>query len=445
MKKIKKISIVGFGRFGKVLYDLMGPDFEITIYDKNKKAYQDIKILKKDKIAKNIKEIYQSQAIFYAVPIECFENVISNHRKYFKNHILVDVLSVKQHPANIFKKYLKGTSARATLSHPMFGPDSSKYGFKNFPIVLNKFTASSQEYTFWKKYFSKKGLRIVELSAKEHDKLAANSQGVTHFIGRLLADFGFKPTLIDTLGSKKLQKVMGQTCNDTWQLFLNLQNYNPYTKQMRIKLGSSYSKLYNKLLPKRVNSGNIVYGIQGGIGSFNEEAILQYTNNNKIKNYKIKYLYTTPKVLKELHKGNIDFGLFAIHNSVGGIVEESIRAMAKYKFAIVEEFQIFIRHFLMKRKNIEKEKIKTIMAHPQVLKQCKITLKQKYPGMRFKSGKGDLIDTAQAAKSLSKNRLPKNTAILGPKALSTLYDLQIIGKDFQDNKENYTSFLLISR
>jgi arogenate dehydrogenase (NADP+) len=442
---MKKVSIIGFGRFGKVLYRLMKKDFELIIFDKKKQAYEGIDLGKKHRIARNILELYQSQTIFYAVPIDCFENVISKHRKYFKNHVLIDVLSVKKHPARVFKKYLKGSKGQAILTHPMFGPDSSKCGFDGLPIVLDKFMASAKEYAFWKKYFSKKGLKVVEMSAKEHDRLAANSQGITHFIGRLLAESKFGPTSIDTLGAKNLQEVIEQTCNDTWQLFLNLQNYNPYTKQMRIRLGKAYDKLYNRLLPQRVSLGHIVYGIQGGVGSFNEEAIFQYTDKNRIKNYKIKYLYTTKKVLRELHKGNIDFGLFAIHNSVGGMVEESIKAMASYKFRVIEEFDILVRHFLMKRKDAGTKKIKTIMAHPQVFKQCQATLKKKYPKMLLKSGRGDLIDTAEVAKLLSKKRLPPNTAILGPKNLSKLYNLEIIDKDLQDNKINYTSFLLVGR
>ncbi|PJE60117.1 hypothetical protein COU86_06070, partial [Candidatus Roizmanbacteria bacterium CG10_big_fil_rev_8_21_14_0_10_36_26] len=271
------------------------------------------------------------------------------------------------------------------------------------------------------------------------------SQGVTHFIGRLLEKFRFKPTEIDSLGAKKLQEVMGQTCNDTWQLFNDLQNLNPYTKSMRIELGRTYDLLYNQLLPKRINKKKIIFGIQGGKGSFNKEAILFYTNKNKIKNFKIKYLFTSEKVLKNLHEGNIDFGLFAIQNAVGGVVEESTHAMAKYKFKIVEEFEILVRHFLMKRKDVSVGEIKTIMAHPQNFRQCKDNLRKKYPNMKLVSGKGDLVDTAKAAEALADGKLEKNIAILGPKTLAKIHDLEIIDENLQDSKNNLTSFFLVSR
>lgn len=427
---MKTIAIVGFGRFGKTLYHLLKDDFKIIIFDRNRP----------------IKEIFGADVIFYAVPISAFEKVIKNHKQYFRdNQLLIDVLSVKEHPEKIFRKYLKGKKTQAILTHPMFGPDSSKNGFKGLPLIINRFTSDSQNYEFWKNYFIKKGLKIIEISPKVHDQLAAGSQGITHFIGRLLNEMNFQETSIDSLGAKKLHEVMDQTCHDTWELFLDLQNYNFYTKRMRLKLGQAYDKFYNQLLPKRISKKHLVFGIQGGIGSFNEEAIFYYLKKQKIKKYKIKYLYTTEKVLKNIHEDNIDLGLFAIQNAIGGIVQESTHAMAKYKFKIIEEFEISIKHFLMKRKDVKSREIKTIMAHPQVFQQCPKTLDEKYPNFDLISGKGDLLDTAKAAAALAHGKIPKNTAILGPKNLAKIYNLDIIDENLQDDKKNLTTFFLIKR
>lgn len=440
---MKSVTIVGFGRFGKTLYRLIKDDFLITLYDK--KGVDDKNLTEKTKIAKSINEIYDNEVIFFAVPISSFEGVINSHRKYFnKNHLLIDVLSIKMHPAKIFKKYLDG-NIQALLTHPMFGPDSSKEGFAGLSLVMDKFMANDDQFTFWKNYFSSKGLRVIEISAKEHDRLAAQSQGVTHFIGRLLEEFKFKPTQIDTLGAKKLYEVMNQTCNDTWELFLNLQNYNQYTKQMQIRLGKAYDNLYNKLLPELINPPFITYGIQGGRGSNNEEAIQHYLKQVGIKKYKIKYLYTSENVLSTLNKGDIDRGQFAISNSEVGIVDESLRAMGKYKFKITKQYAIKISHALMIRKDAKFSEITKIMTHPQVLAQCKDTLARKYSYLQQTSGEDEFIDQSMVAKYLSEKRLPKTIAIIGNKVLADLYDLQIIEDNLQDAKENYTSFLQVAR
>jgi len=429
-----KVAIVGFGRFGKTLYRMIKDDFNIAIYDP-----------KYRRSVKNLAEVYKCLVVFYAVPISYFEKVIAGHRKHFKDHLLIDVLSVKTYPKEVFKKYLKGTRARAILTHPLFGPDSSKEGFAGLPLVIDRFNSKSEEYAFWKKYFSGKGIVVVQMTAEKHDRLAAKSQGLAHFIGRMLKEMEFKKSPIDTVGVKKLHEVMNQTCNDTWELFLNLQNYNLYTKAMRLSLGRAYDKLYNELLPKRVDPQKIIFGIQGGVGSFNEEALLDYITRHKIGNYGIKYLYTSEKVLRELHRGDIDYGQFAMHNSIGGIVGESTHALAKYKVKIIEEFAIIVRHFLMRRKDADFKKIKTIMAHPQVFAQCKSTLNKRYKDWKLISGKGNMLDTAVAAKNLSLGKLPRNTAILGPLNLAKLYDFEVMDENLQDNKQNYTSFFMVSR
>lgn len=99
----------------------------------------------------------------------------------------------------------------------------------------------------------------------------------------------------------------------------------------------------------------------------------------------------------------------------------------------------------MKRRDVSPHVVDTILAHPQVLKQCRSSLSRKYPGWKLESGEGDLIDTAQAAKALSEGRLRESICILGSKDLSRLYDLKIIDKNLQDDKENYTSFMLVCR
>lgn len=185
------------------------------------------------------------------------------------------------------------------------------------------------------------------------------------------------------------------------------------------------------------------YGIQGGKGSFNEEAARHYFNQNNLSGYELEYLFTTENVLQALNKGQITLGQFAVFNSLGGMVTESIYAMAKHKFEIIDEFAIKIRHFLMTKPDVSFDNIETIWAHPQVLKQCRQSLKTKYPALIQVSGEGNLIDTAQAAKALFEGSLSESTAILGPHALAGLYGFSVVDKDLQDDRENFTSFLVV--
>jgi hypothetical protein len=310
---------------------------------------------------------------------------------------------------------------------------------------MDRFKTDAGNYKYWKDYFASKKLKVVEMTPDQHDRMAANSQGLTHFVGRLLEEYGLGDSPIDTLGARKLLAIKQQTTGDSWQLFNDLQHYNPYTKKMRLQLGEAYDKVYNKLLPRQASPDYLTIGIQGGKGSFNEEAVMYWLERSEITDYKIKYLHTTQKVLAALHSGEVDRGLFAIHNSVGGAVGESIEAMARYKFTIVEEFAIIIAHAMMIRDDAEYGDITTIMSHPQVFAQCKHTLPRKYPHLKLESGKGELIDHAKVAERLAAHKLPSNIATMGSKILADIYGLKIVEDNLQDAKENYTSFLMVKR
>ena len=116
-------------------------------------------------------------------------------------------------------------------THPLFGPDSFNLN-KNLKMTMYAEKDIYKVYNFWKEFFSGQGIEIINMNPKIHDKLAANSQGLTHFIGRTLMNFGAKRTNIDTEGYRNLLNLMEQTCNDTQQLYNDLQKYNPYTKKM---------------------------------------------------------------------------------------------------------------------------------------------------------------------------------------------------------------------
>jgi len=79
-KLYEKISIVGFGRFGKVLYRLVKDDFVVTVYTR-KPINSGTEISPNTVLTNSIQDIYKSDVIFFAVPIDAFESVIKAHKK----------------------------------------------------------------------------------------------------------------------------------------------------------------------------------------------------------------------------------------------------------------------------------------------------------------------------------------------------------------------------
>ena len=85
------------------------------------------------------------------------------------------------------------------------------------------------------------------MTPDEHDKMAASSQGITHLIGRALNESGVRSTEINTLGFNELLCVIEQTCNDSWDLFQDLQIYNPYTNEMIDNFVASIANVYKQV------------------------------------------------------------------------------------------------------------------------------------------------------------------------------------------------------
>jgi len=444
--KAEKVSIVGFGRFGQVLASILKDDFVVQVTDADLAA--GAKAEKAGVAFVSVDEAMSADAIFYCVPISLLESTLEQHVKYFadgKPRLIADVLSVKVHAKNIFTKLLP-PSCEALLTHPMFGPDSvAAKGLVGQTIVMDKFRCSDETYRFWKDFFERQQLAVIEMSAEEHDRVAAESQGLTHFVGRVLGEFGFAPTPIDTYGAKMLHQIQEQVNNDSWQLFEDLQTHNPFTVEMRVRLSDAQSRVFNKLLPNRINKDKLVVGIQGGRGSFNEEAATYYLSRTPNVPYELHYLHTTEHVLQALYEGRVDRGQFAIHNSLGGVVTESILAMANYRFHIVEEYAIKIAHALMIAPGADFNKCDTIMTHPQVLRQCKTNLEMKYQRLNKISGEGDLVDHAKVAELLAKGEIPANIATMGSKTLAKIHGLDIVEEGLQDLQENFTSFLWVER
>ena len=231
---MNRVSIIGFGRFGAMLHSLLSKGFEVDVFDKNSIDNSDVNEV-------SLEDALRNETIFIAVPIRDFENLVKDITKKIKNgKTVIDVCSVKVFPKKVMLDNLSNeTDIIAT--HPLFGPDSLKDS--GSVMTMESVRNTFGRYDFWKNYFESQNILIEEISAEEHDMMAARSQGLTHFVGRVIDDFGTNQTRIDTEGYKALHKLVNQTCNDTWELFEDIQNFNPFTEKMISELNESFEKI----------------------------------------------------------------------------------------------------------------------------------------------------------------------------------------------------------
>ncbi len=442
----RRVGVIGFGQFGRFWAKLLQADHDVIVTDRRDitpiAAELGLQVLPLPELCA------AAEAIFLCVPINLIEPVICEIKPYLKPGTLVlDTCSVKVHPAAMMQKHLGPMpDIELIATHPMFGPDSGAQGLDGLAMMLWPIKVAHPRYREWFNYFDRLGLHVVELSPDEHDRYAANSQGITHYIGRVLGEMGLRETPIDTRGFRTLRAVIRDTCNDTWELFHDLQSFNPYTKAMRLRLEAAFDTIYGKLLPERASATELVVGIQGGTGSFSEEACRHYCATHAVENYQINTLYTALGVLTALHHGEIDRGVVVIQNARGGVVLETVTAMSQYNCEIIEIFDIVLRHCLLCHPSARFEDIETIISHPQVLAQCESTLNRKYPHLKRSSQEGDLIDQALCAQHLAEGKLPKNVAVLASAVCADLFGLTIHDTNLQDlGEQNLTTFIWVKR
>lgn len=185
----------------------------------------------------------------------------------------------------------------------------------------------------------------------------------------------------------------------------------------------------------------IKVGIQGIEGSFSEQAAKSYCEKFGINDYELAYLVGSMNVLNSLTEGSIDTGIFAMENAQGGVVIESIEALAKNQCEIIDMFYIEISQNLLAKNGVALGDIEEIHSHQQALKQCKDYLAEQFWSKKLV----EEDDTAKAAQDLSEGKLSENVAVIASKFSAEKYGLNILQKDIHDLKRNLTLFLAVKK
>ena len=182
-------------------------------------------------------------------------------------------------------------------------------------------------------------------------------------------------------------------------------------------------------------------GIQGGKGSFSEQAATQFAINHGINEFNIVYQISSESVLSGLESDQTDYGVIAMENAQGGVVIESVEALARYRCSIIEMFHIPVDQNLLGVSGMNVGDITEIHSHQQALRQCKDFLSEYF----WTRPLIEEDDTAESARRLSEGKLPKTAGVIANKACAELYDLEILQESIHDLKHNLTLFLGVKK
>jgi prephenate dehydratase len=173
--------------------------------------------------------------------------------------------------------------------------------------------------------------------------------------------------------------------------------------------------------------------ILGPRGTFSEEAANLFE-----KDPDLLLCGDISEIFGHVADGSSELGIVPVENSLEGSIGMTSELLLKEDVKIYAEIVLDIRHSLMALTGTDIDDITEVISHPHALAQCKGTLK----GLDAKTR--NFSSTAEAAKEVAEKNM-EGTAAIAPKVAASLYGLEILKDNAQDESENQTRFFVISK
>ncbi len=175
--------------------------------------------------------------------------------------------------------------------------------------------------------------------------------------------------------------------------------------------------------------------IQGVKASFHDVAAKKFFN----KDFDLIECNSFPRLFEALSNNEADFAIMAIENALAGSILPNYALMQKHQFKIIGEVYLKIQMSLLCLSHELIEDIKYVQSHPMALLQCQKFLEQ-HPQIKLI----EHADTAEAAYDIKKNFMQGYAAIASSLA-AEVHGLKILNEGIEDNKLNFTRFLILSK
>ena len=175
--------------------------------------------------------------------------------------------------------------------------------------------------------------------------------------------------------------------------------------------------------------------IQGILGSFHDIAAHQYFHDEQMQ---LVCCSTFEQVFENIERDPTLIGVLAIENTIAGSLLHNYDLLRASGTTIVGEHKLHICHSICCLPDDDWTTIREVHSHPVALMQCRNFLAN-YPGLKAVGRE----DTAGSAEYIAKHRCKGWAAICHADA-ARLYGLKVLENHIEDNKHNFTRFLVVS-
>ena len=175
--------------------------------------------------------------------------------------------------------------------------------------------------------------------------------------------------------------------------------------------------------------------IQGEIGSFHDIAAHEFYRGEQIQ---LICCSTFEKVYEAVRQDPTVIAMAAIENTIAGSLLHNYELLRDSGTTVVGEHKLHITHCICCLPDDDWSTITEVHSHPVALMQTRHYLEH-HPQLRIVEGE----DTAGSAKMIAEGQHKGWAAICHAEA-ARLYGLKVLEDNIEDNKHNYTRFLVVS-
>lgn len=176
---------------------------------------------------------------------------------------------------------------------------------------------------------------------------------------------------------------------------------------------------------------------QGVQGAYSQLAMIEFFNDDMKSSFHVDLWRDA---MDAISSGKADYAVLPIENSLAGSIEENFDLLSEYNVAVIGEQILKVDHALLGVKGAKIEDIKTVYSHPKAIAQCDNYIRTNHIEWDVKN----LRNTAMSAQKIHDDG-DKTQAAIGSKYNAVLYDLDILEESIQDDKNNETRFVIVSK
>jgi prephenate dehydratase len=175
--------------------------------------------------------------------------------------------------------------------------------------------------------------------------------------------------------------------------------------------------------------------IQGERGSFSHEASLGALGEH----IEIVACATFDQLFEAVAGGGADRAVVPIENSLHGSIHENYDRLSARALHITGEVQLRVKQCLIARPGATLASLRKVASHPVALAQCRLFLAE-HPEIEAVVA----YDTAGSVKDLLRDG-PMTQAAIASALAARIYGAQLLLEGIEDDPQNFTRFLVLSR